>query len=490
MNKKIQKILEDVYRVAPELREEEAEIVEIVSEMLKKVPNIEPDKNFIKRLREILNQKIQAKELSSSKGNLFLVWYKRFFASAMGAVIVLLIVFSFLSNNGVNNKDSAMLFSKANITRVGENAFGVLENISNSNQSSSSETSINPLSSKMIGTGGGIGGGGGVATESSDAAVTMPYIPVQYVYVYKGEDFTQSEAKMDVLKRVVNADWGAGMSDFVQNMNFSIFDLSGFSNLKVNNINITEDQDFGYQVNVDMTRGNISLYKDWQRWPNLYANCQDASCYDSLRLKLSETPDDQAIIAETDKFLASHNIDTSIYDSPRVDKQSAVFEQTGVSYVSDEIQVVYPLKMNGVGVYESYGNVYGINVSYDIRNSRVSAVNNLMTQNYQSSAYEVETDVKNIIDMAESTDREMYAQNAEVAEKIEVELGTPSLVYAKYWQYKDSGEEEYLVPAFAFPVISNDKTSGVYRKNIIVPLVKSFWQQYYGPLMKSSEAAG
>lgn len=488
MNDEIQKILRDIYKLAPEMRQKESEIVGIVSGMLKKVPNIEIDQSFIKKLKKILDQKVEMEKAILLEKGSPLVWYKRFFILAIGLVVILLIISSLLGKGVINDKHSAVLFSKASVTRVGDNAFGVLENISN--QPSLSETAAGPLSSKMMGTGGGIGGDGGVAIESRDASLTMPYIPVQFVYVYKGGDFTQDEVRMDVLKRVVDANWGDGMNNFVQNMNFSIFDLSGFSNLKLNNVNITEDKDFGYQISVDVTRGNISLYKDWQRWPNLYANCQDASCYDSLRLKLAETPDDQTIISETDKFLAMHNIDISIYDSPRVDRQSAVFEQMEISYVSDEIQVVYPLKINGMGVYESYGNVYGINVSYDIRNNRVSAVNNLMTQNYQSSSYEVETDPKNIIDMAESTDRGAYAQNDEVADRVEVELGAPTLVYARYWQYRGSQEEEYLVPAFSFPIINSDNTSGLYRKNIIVPLVKSFWQQYDGPLMKSVDFAG
>ncbi|MBN1494169.1 hypothetical protein JW911_00320 [Candidatus Peregrinibacteria bacterium] len=69
---------------------------------------------------------------------------------------------------------------------------------------------------------------------------------------------------------------------------------------------------------------------------------------------------------------------------------------TEPEYIPDEIQVVYPILVDGNKVSYGYNNFVGLNVSVDIRSKLVGNVNGLNTQNYEKSQYEKESDsVKN-----------------------------------------------------------------------------------------------
>jgi hypothetical protein len=153
----------------------------------------------------------------------------------------------------------------------------------------------------------------------------------------------------------------------------------------------------------------------------------------------------------------------------------------------EELTVIYPLQIEGRDIYESYGETTGLSVSYDIRDKKVSSMYNLMTHNYQSSAYDAETDVQKIIQTAQSTNGNIYApvdeKNKDV-KKVVLELDTPILGYEHFWRYENSGQNsEFMVPALIFPIKDNPDTGYYGQTRIVVPLIKDFANQNGGPIV-------
>jgi hypothetical protein len=68
-------------------------------------------------------------------------------------------------------------------------------------------------------------------------------------------------------------------------------------------------------------------------------------------------------------------------------------------------------------------------------------------------------------------------------ETVDIELGSPSLELVKIWNYDQTKmiSQELYVPAYVFPIISQSKYNYFYRKNIVIPAVKDFFNRYNFP---------
>ena len=496
MDEKIREILEDVYKLDPSLREKENELMGILSDVLRSRPDMHPDADFVRELRAKLLAAPAGRIIYKKDDRVWFEGYRRLLPLGSVALVAVILVISFWSatkglNRSLLEKDGAgSISSKVAIVTVGDNAFGILSSLSASNpnasgggQESLSASNGEKISSAPEGRGGG---------SASDSIYPYPYEPVYYTYVYKGEDFVQNEAKLGVLKRITGSS-AIEASKVTGALDFGLFDLRKLSGAKTSNLSFFEDREFGYRTDIDLVRGSASIYKNWEKWPNPFASCRDEACYKQNSLKSSDMPQDEEIISKTNDFLSSYSIDISSYGEPEVNKSFfAYYKQGQEMSFPDEITVIYPLQIEGKSVYESYGDLSGMNVGYDIRNKKASSLYNLTTHIYQSSAYDAEMDFSKLLKAAQNVDGAMpLREDGGVTYKeVKIELDTPFMAYASYWKYEDNQSSEYLVPALIFPVRENSELpAGMYaRKRVVVPLIKEFLNQNDGPVRIMEDA--
>ena len=352
----------------------------------------------------------------------------------------------------------------------------------------------------------GLGGGGGALQPNSApvagrAAKIMPPMPYKtYKYVYKGGDF-QVQDKMEVLKRIKAASLNLDMADLLRGLNFGLGDLSTFADLDVQNLNLVQKSDFGYVINIFPEEGSISLYQNWETWPA--GKCGgDSACYEAQQVKEGDVLSDAEAIRIADDFLAAHNIDKSIYGDPEISNQrqfriyGPLAPEGKNFYLPETLEVVYPLKIGGKFVYDEYnGNKQGLTVQINVKNKKVAGLYNLNTQDYQSSAYEMETDTQKLIAYAEKGGVNNY-QSGDSGDAIELELGDPEVSYINYFEYKDGKNGQLLVPALYFPIKNPPEDTNFYRQGVVVPLAKEILAERgdgggtVAPLMRGAGSVG
>lgn len=523
-NNQENKLLEEILAIEPELKLYKKEVLLIIKEMRKNNMNIKPNKDFVSKLQNTIKDSITEKsKTGNSLPYTVLDYYKKFMFSCSGVMAVLIIMLVVVGGGSTPQTPTAKLnFFTPQITPMTDNAFGVLSNFE-----------VKPLSSKSADSGDGVAslllrerkGDNGVTevggvsavnvanneTTTSPDITTLPSVDkntpetlpmddkigniiTTYSIDYQGENFGLDVHKMEVLKRVANNNWGINMGNFFQTINSNLFNWSNVGDLSVDYINLSDKKDFGYNFNVDFVNSEMSMYKNWEKWPNYYANCNYSTyepCCGCLSSETIKTLDSDTVIQQARMFLEQYGVDLGSYGEPVINLNDIYYNVEDKSYVYDDISVTFPLVINNKMVYENFGNLSGVNVSYSLRENLVSGVYSLRAQNYQSSSYEIENRMDNILvtlkDFIENENLYMYkdrnmvdAQNETInTQEVKIKLGTPSLVYAKYWKYDQNMDGEYLVPAYAFPVLDNDpQVTNFYRTNVIIPLVSDFQTHY------------
>jgi hypothetical protein len=510
MEKEIEKILEDVYLIDPELKKHEDDLKKILTEIIQKKPDTKFDESFKEELKIKLLSR--AEDLIAEK-NLKANWFsgifmvKNFSYAVFGAGLVIFIlapvlflmsfqsqVLQVVPKNEKASQKQAIFTS--GIHKAESNAFGKLSSTA-AQASNAGETAAVSRSSAPMALGMGGGGGGtsasGVSTVSTDSSVAtskmmMPYNPekINYIYIYDGQDFSLKESSLPVFKRIKDNDGGQSLAGVLKNLNFGFVDLAKFENLKVNNLNLTEDKEFGYMLSVNLDENSISISENWLKWPNIYNNCQDEACFAKNRLQPGDVPADDQVISVAQEFLTGLGVDMSYYgtayvqDAWRVEYARA--EDKSNAWVPDSLNVVFPLVINGQTVYDTGGERSGLNVSVDIRNMKVSGVFDIIGNNYDSSSYEAITDTDVVMKSVKSGGYQNYL-GATVYDNpdktVEIKLDSPTIDLVRYYNYSNEKgtTEELFVPALIFPVKSvSDDTAYFYRKSIIVPLAKEIFE--------------
>lgn len=278
-----------------------------------------------------------------------------------------------------------------------------------------------------------------------------------YNYIYTGEPLGILSNELAVYRRT-SLNLGDSISKFFSKQKIASFDLANLSNINLSNINLDEDRPYGYSLYIDLKNSNFSLYKNWQRWPQA----------DDL---IPATLSDQEILNISNRFLRDYEIDLSSYAS------GIVQTYQNVDYVSEVATVVYPLIVDNFLVYEEYGDFSGLTVQIDLKEKRVSGLFGVTHNNYESSLYDSQRDNELILKMLKQGGRyPEYFTEGDNVEEVDVEVGTPVLALAKIWRYADESRgEDFLVPAYVFPVLSKIDNPYFSKKNIVIPLVKDFY---------------
>jgi len=493
-NEKIKQILDDLYDLDPEFRNHEDRLEQIISELLRARPNISIDANFADQLR----RKLVAKSSLMSMEHDHVRFFKKniFIFSGAALITVMALVgggyyLQKLSTNKTllfsgENQKLNLFASSVNISKIGSNAFGTIQ---------PAGAGMGGASSRPQNGGGGGAAADVVNTVVPSAASSMAYgkdmggdgmiVPyTNYRYVYKGEEFTVPEGNMDVLRKVKGFSTGVDAAGLLRQLNFGLVNIDSFNNMKLQNLTLAEDKEYGYTFYVSLQDGLISISENWLKWPNPFLNCQDESCYQVARLKLSEVPDDVTVISLANQFLAEHNISQENYGEPVINS-SWRHEYEKVTdksqfYIPNAVSVIYPLKLNDKEVYDEGGNKIGLSVNINARSKKVSSINDLSSQNYESSSYPADTNIDELLKRAEQGGYFGGTHTDPAANTQDVQLGTPTISYLRAWQYRNGLNDELYVPALIFPVTQMPQGQYFYRQSVVVPLVKGLLQDNSG----------
>ncbi|PKM91154.1 hypothetical protein CVU82_03835 [Candidatus Falkowbacteria bacterium HGW-Falkowbacteria-1] len=532
-DKKIKDILDDLYKIDPEFKKHEKKIAKIIKELLLLQPEIKPDSRFIEDLRNML--KMEEKNVVRSKKDVkkgieekknkdyffsfnFLFDLSRSFV-IVSVLLLLVVSFSFvelqkqspdISKNDFQNKYLDIL-SETKIVKKDKNSFGSLysqsTSLSTSFQESSSAISSRPLGAsseaiKMMSSdtsGFGAGGSFASAPQTEDILnfengvsgdeMSVMRMPVRYNYIYTGGDFDMFKSEEDVFKKTVPNLSKELANDFI-GKSFSLVDFSKFTDVGISNFNLLEDRDFGYSVYFGLEDGSFSLYKNWKRWPRAETLCggwENYQCFEDYQLSFNEVLSNQEILQISDDFLKNYKIDISNYGPGEVQNEWMrdyyLSSDKASYYIPESISVIYPLTIEGRTVYEEYGQKTGLSVDVDIREKKVAGLYGLFYQQYESSSYETETNKDKIMELVYRGGEYPYYDYFEDDfnyEVIDIELGAPRLDLVKIWNYDNYSmiSQELYVPAYVFPVISQSKDSYFYKKNVVIPAVKEFFDRY------------
>lgn len=460
----IRDILNDLYAVEPTLAQRESELVPIIQKLLAAKPNAHVDPAF----REELRQKLLHRLAVRSTTPFFTYFTMRKLSYALFGVFALAVVgvgtYAYLNRPTTN---APVATNSSGAPRIA---------ITNRDASAFGNFTSNPLATQSARLGEALGSGGSTKTTTDTAApssLTRPAEATVYEYVYKGESLTIPSAS--VLKRT-NQLPSSTLESVLKSANLGLIDLEKFSNLKVQQIALSEDRDQGYNVSVDLREGAISMYQNWERWAQPLREA-----IGNVNTTVTPTlPSDDTLIATANAFLDQYSIPRSAYGAPVVPKYFLGFGETtpraDFGYLQT-VQVVYPLVVDGKAVVNENGYPAGLTVDVDLNLNRVVSVNNLTGLSYEASAYPMISDTAAVLDIVKRGGMYGMVSPDQNVKKVQVEVGTPTLGYYPSRYQIEQTNTEYLIPALVFPITKAPQGEQLYRSAIVVPLVKDLLDQ-------------
>lgn len=478
----------------------DAALKQTLQQVLDNRPNAQIDDQFRMRLRHQLQQRMAEPQVltSNSSINLISTIMQKFMVPALVAVVILVaggVWYTNQSNPGLINLGGSnqLLSGEYKVDEVSANSFGDLSKVaivnSERNQSGGGNAAMGmggdtavAESDKMIAPGSGGGG---------DASI-LPY-PSGFDFNYEGEVITGLNDAQLVMKRVKPVQNESLVSRIISFFSFGLVDLTKFTNARIQNFAFVEDKEYGLGVNVDLTYGSVSLYQNWEKWPQPQYTCDNNYCGAIPRLTEKDLPSDEEAIAIAEQFVNDYGISREGYGTPIVYEQMPwriAYEQAPDKsrfYFPEAVSVLYPLVLDGSTVYDEGGNPSGMYVGIDVRTRKVNNVYGLDSKQFQRSQYTGETDTKRILEVAERGGYRNWGWDNGEGRNVTLDLDTPTIQLVRMWYSPEPNKagEELYVPSLVFP-IKNATENNYWRKNVVVPLVKDLLDnenQGGGPVM-------
>ena len=473
MNEQINQIIDELISLDASFAGHKDELEKILLAILAVRPEPKIDSQFAQMLKnKLLTQNYMEEQQPQKTGWLSFLNRKFVYASALAAVVVVLIATAAVYYGKISSKGGLSFGSDVRVSHTAEKAFGSLATLTAATGQGGGGTQSAVSSSAPMAFGMG-GGGGGTALDAK--GMPIRYEPVAYKYVYKGDDLSQPSDKLDVLKKQ-NPNTSALLSD-LSPLGLGLVNINSFGSLKLQSLNLTQDN--GYNVYVDATSGTVSINGFYDIMPLNTELCTPSGCPQPDPIKESDIPSDSTLISIANQFLADHGIATTAYGDPEVQNQYRVInyetlkaQPNALVYWPESISVVYPLKVSDSVVYDESGAKTGLYVNISVRSSKVMGVGNLTTQDYQASAYDAETDPARLLKYAENGGLYNYSYDDPNARVVEVDLGTPTQSYVQMWNYDNNTSQQVLVPSLIFPITNQVSDPGFYRQSVVVPLIK------------------
>lgn len=487
MDTHIQKILEELYAIDPTLRAHEDKLVPLISKLAASKPAIPLDQAFVKRLKKQLSTPAAKPPFQDTVVMPSWPGYSMFgfaFAGIAALVIAISVGAIVLYPRGQANPRPSSPLLGMHIEDAGEHAFGTLGAPGTALQPESATQSAPsgrdmmsaPVPPPGMGIGGGMGGGGANAIRIAP----MPPVPtpdqVSYRYVYAGDSFSV-ETQAPVYQRIKGTVQSArDLMPFLQKFSAGLVNPGSFTDINMRMLQLDENRDNGYSINIDFAEGAIYVHLIWEKWQIMGKEYQP--------LTASEIPPDSEIMKIAADFVHAHGIDLSAYGDPVVDNQWKLYAMGADAarsmpiYAPDAVSVLYPLRLEGNKVYEYGGIPQGLSITVNVRDRRVSSVSNLVAQHYKKSNYALETDASRLIKIAEQGGG-VYGTPEFEGNVRDIKLGTPERVLLHYSMYSGSEAEgkELEVPALAFPILDKPSDAPWLPSRVIVPLPKDILEQ-------------
>ncbi len=471
-NKKMQEILKDLYLIDPSLKKEEDKIIAIIENIIENQPNIELNQEFIVKLKEKVFLEIE--NLEKNKEMKIFSWQKIFYISTSSALVILLSIFAFSSFLTPIKKTKE---KDAVIIALSERAFGDLL-ISSELGRKGQESSLNQREDMVL----GLGSADGVASSNDLSIMPYPIEQNSYKYVYKGsllEDLDLSSIPNLVYKRDNDTYLSKVFASSLKNVSDLPFSLNSFTQTELQHFNLIENREFGYSVAVNLSNNSISIYSNWEKWPQPYQNCFDEDCVERLKLNANDMLSESELIAIADNFLAEYNINLNDYSQAELSEETLnQLMSPRNNYYPEYVNVIYPLHIEGKEVFGAYGGKEGLEVSINIREKKVSNFYNLNFSRLQSSSYQLINDTEKINDLLSKggLNPDYYYNNDENS-YIEIELDEPKIALVKTWLSSPdrSSGVEIFIPSLIFK-IKNKPNEYFNRQNVIIPLIKEIFE--------------
>jgi len=467
-------VLEELYAIDPEFRSQGAALRALAERLLASKPEAEIDEAFVARLRNELHARASLRASGNPFFSFFTMSRNKYLVPGLAVLAIAAAGALTLNSLGLPSRTEqasvSRLASATGIERVGSGAFGPLT------------VGVNGTRTQSGGGGQGLGaapaaapmgGGGGLNAETK--MIAPDWNPVVYTYVYKGDAIDGLQESVDVYRRERGAPASVAA---LLNQGLGLMDLGRSKNASVQSFSIAEDRPNGYVITVNAEEGTINMYENYLKWSFPERSCTDDACIQSYRLKESDMISDAEAIRIAEAFLAEYGVSKEGYGAPSVRDDWRVMyaraENKADYWFPDTIVVTYPTIIDGHPVYDEGGAPYGLAVNVNVRQKRAAGLWNLSTRNFQVSAYAGETDAKRLIGFAERGGVYGDVWEPENATKIEVELGTPTIAYARVWQWNGNAGSELAVPSLVFPVTNAPKD--FWRTNVTIPLAQELLQ--------------
>ena len=490
----LQPILDDLYAVAPELRDKEAEIRVAISELLSARPNVKLDESYQAELRMKLLQKFYDKPVVRVGSNYHFSISRTgiFGGAAIGLAIVVMMVIArpktapapAVAPPSAPVTARLSLNMGGTVTETGDQAFGRLG-------AATATTSANEAAGSTVAKSAALAAPETAVPPATDLAAPVSPMPivaplpplssVHYEYHYPG-DLKLPSGSVTVLKTAPQQDLSA-LTSHLSDANLGFLDLGKLNNPVLQNLVIGENRDRGYQVNVDFTNGTAYITQNWSKWPTPGACAPDSrSCPAPRTAPAAEMPTSQETLSIAKTFLTDLGVDTGRYGSPSVINENRLLAPTtaapAVDFFSERLTVLYPLLVNGRTVYDEGGNPQGLSVNIDARTRTVTDAGPISLQNYLASTYPAENDGSLVHKFI--LNGGAYGERIEAGQgTVTKELDAPQEGYVVVWQQAADQMEQVFLPALIFPVKDYDQAEALgygYPKNIVVPLVKDYYE--------------
>ncbi|HEX3095854.1 MAG TPA: hypothetical protein VHQ20_01910, partial [Patescibacteria group bacterium] len=307
------------------LNPEDQTVRKILERLISSRPNVPIDEKFIAQLRSELQN--ESNSYSAQKPSFKLRYFtsltlNRVLASALVVMIVVAASgFWYIQKHAdkplfqtPGQKEANQLLSgKYAVTGVGEQSFGDLNKVS--------IVAAKPATAQS-GMGGGANLGNSMETAPASAADSKmiapgepypPTQPTQFSFNYAGKTLPQLDANQGVLKRIEPQQPPSLIERIISMLSFGLVDLSKFTDVKLQNFSFVEDHDYGYYVNVDMVNGDVGIYQNYDKWPQLQNLCTVNGCPPQPTLKPEDVPADDEMFKATDAFLDQYGISKEAY---------------------------------------------------------------------------------------------------------------------------------------------------------------------------------
>lgn len=318
-------------------------------------------------------------------------------------------------------------------------------------------------------------------SEKMIAADTTIMLPVVYEYKYVWTGFSLPSSTMEVYKRQVWTLDTSSIANLVKWIDFGKIDLNWLQSLNVDNITLSEDKSYWLQLNIWFKEWSISFWQNYDKWPQ--SNCSTPECYEKNRIKITDWPTDEKLLNISNGFMKQYWVNLDGYWTWFVDNAWKQDYEKATNkndyYVPEIASIIYPLTIKWKDIYEEYGNRKWITVNVDIKSMKVSWLNWIESISYIASDYNVDTNISNILKVAQAGWRWGLWINYESSVKIqkkEVQIWNPRLEYVNVYDYKNGQSIQYVIPALIFPTVTKPSETDYFSSQVVVPLIKDFYE--------------